>query len=233
MIYHNKTDTRKFFLEDSVTQQEIKDYKRKVESNQVPCILPECSRCKVSSKDFTIHERRKRIFYVIVEQIINVTHCLLIRWKCPKCKKTFTQYPWFALPYKRYTLPTITFYSSSYVEDEKTTYRNLTEKNFAAHEVSEDTGSGLEHSTIHRWISTIGNYPEIIRIAQQLIIEKNPCSSIARDVANLSICVKKYLSDPRKNKLISCRGLLLVEKIYKKIFDVSIFPYLATKAGYS
>ena len=32
---------------------------------------------------------------------------LLIRWKCPGFSKTFTQYPWFAVPYKRYTLPTI------------------------------------------------------------------------------------------------------------------------------
>ena len=66
--------------------------------------LPSCRHCNTSSKDFKRHEARQRQFYVISENIVNVILGLLIRWKCSGCDITFTDYPEFAVPYKRYTV---------------------------------------------------------------------------------------------------------------------------------
>lgn len=203
--------------------------KFKVLNNLVSCNLPPCPRCEAAPSDFKRHELRKRQFYVIVEQFVKVVFGLLIRWKCPCCKKTFTDYPDFAVPYKRYTIPTILAFSCRYTEYDQISYRQITRETPIGYPGCE---SQMEYSTVHRWIKSIGSYSDIIRKAQDLILQDDPLSNICRCLANLPITAKKYRSVERLVKLIGCRQFLKLEELYRLTFKVSIFPILATACGY-
>jgi transposase-like protein len=184
----------------------------------------------VTSEYFKRHEARQRQFYVVIDQFVQVVIGLLIRWKCPGCNKTFTDYPEFALPYKRYTLPMIKAYSHHYVDDDVMTYRGLIDNLPVEYPDSEKQ---TDHSTVHRWISTLGDYSAIVRRAHDLIDQKDPGSTVCRESANLSVGPSKYRSYSRKQLLIHCRRLFKLENVYRRLFDVSIFPNLATNCGFS
>jgi transposase-like protein len=210
--------------------ERIHQYTEHVRKGQITCNVGVCKHCEVISDYFKRHEARKRRFYVVVDQFVQVVFALLVRWKCPGCNKTFTDYPEFAIPYKRYTLPMIKAYSRQYVNDDEITYRGLRNKIPIGYPDSEKQ---MDHSTFHRWITTLGGYTDIIRKSQDLIVQQNPGSSVCRESANLSVCPAKYRSERRKQLLIQCRRLLKIENLYRAVFDVSIFPNLATSCGFS
>ncbi|MCP4395355.1 MAG: hypothetical protein GY804_13975 [Alphaproteobacteria bacterium] len=70
-----------------------------------------CHCCHHKPEVFKLHESRKRQFRLIVEDIVKVTVSFLLRWKCIDCGTTFTEYPSFALPHKRFVLTDIVDYS--------------------------------------------------------------------------------------------------------------------------
>ena len=151
----------KHFYQYPATVEQIEEYTEKVKNKQVICNLPPpCSNCNETADSFKPHETRDRQFYVVVDNMVNVVSGLLIRWECPKCGKTFTDYPDFILPYKCYTLQTIIEYTKMYVEDDTTTYRKIIQQNSVGYPDSENQ---MEYSTIHKWISTIGSFTDIIK----------------------------------------------------------------------
>ncbi len=220
----------KHFYHHSTAIDQINEYTEKVRKGQIRCNLPPCIHCEMASNHFKRHEARQRHFYAIVEHIVRKVIGLLIRWKCPGCNKTFTDYPGFALPFKRYILSVITEYSSQYTENDQATYREVIRSNPVGYPDSE---CQLEHSMIHRWVSTLGSYTQIIRKAQDYILQTRPDSSICRDLANLSIRPKKYHKKERAKVLLRCRQLFSIEGLYRLIFGVSIFPNLATSCAFS
>lgn len=236
MIYNKPAISSKHIVQASTTAVQIESYSEKVRKGQNPCGLPPCPRCQVTSDYFSQHEKRKRRFFISVEQIVKVIMGLLCRWKCPGCDKTFTDYPEFALPYKRYTLPTILAFSHRYVTDEPMTYRQLVQEVALGYESRENGDIDerqLAHSTIFRWITTLGDFSEIIRCGQDLINQADPASTICRDLAGLTISAKKYMSSARKKVLHCCRQILHLEAVYRLCFTTSIFPKLATACGFS
>ena len=70
----------------------------------------------------------------------------------------------------------------------------------------------LVHSTIHRWINTLGSYTKIINDAYSFISEKYSSWNITKDI---DIPKKKYRNDFQRNVLIQCKKLLYLENIYK------------------
>jgi len=209
----------------SATKQDIDKYTRQVKNNEVLCNLPDCPYCKTSSTFFKRHELKERQFNIIENLIVYIVIGLIIRWKCPGCNITFTQYPWFAVPYKRYTLPTIIDLCWQYLENALLTYRKLVEQWCPVEHECADMF--LQYSTIHRWISALGSYSVIIRETQRLILEADPRSSIVRDLSNISVFGHKYKNSTRKSILINCKKLICLEKVYTTIFSVSIFSKLA------
>jgi len=170
---------------------------------------------------------------VIVEQFVQVVIGLLTCWKCPGCGKCFTGYPSFALPYKRYTLPTICAFSQRYVKNDSVTYRKLIQQNpIGSPQICNDREWQLDHSSIHRWIGTLGQFDAITRKAQDLILQADPVSTVCRDLAGLTVACRKYTSEKRKTLLLACRRLLDLEKRFCRLFDASIFHNLATKCAY-
>lgn len=214
----------------SATRQQIEEYDRKVRKNQIPCMLPCCVRCQAAADQFYRHEIRLRTFWIIENQLIIAVLCMVIRWKCKACKKTITAQPDFALPRKRYTLPTILSLCGAYVTEDRLTYRDVVIRHPFGHEKSD---AMLSHTTVFRWTDTLGGYPEITGKALDLILQKDPVSSICRDISGLQIAPRKYRSSERKQTLKDCIRFLGIEIEYRGVFKKSIFPILATRTGFT
>ena len=216
----------------TATLDDIKAYQRKIEKNQIsPDVLPACPRCKVSSSFFKIHAFRERRFLIIVDFFVTAVYCALIRFICPGCKKTFTYYPDFAIPYKHYTRQSIIGYAGAYVETQTATYQQavITENAVAGYPGSDRT---LAPSTVHRWITTLGGFVRTTQKVLDLLLQQNPCSSICRNLALLKIPHQKYKSQRRKNILLNCFKLVVSEKAFLKTFKTSIFTKFAIRCAF-
>jgi hypothetical protein len=216
----------------TATLEDIKAYQQKVEKDKItPHSLPPCPRCNVESQFFKIHAYRERRFLIIIEMLIKSAYCSLVRFRCPGCGKTFTDYPDFAIPHKHYTR--ITGFSASYVESDDTTYQQAVMVDRSAPGYPQNDGTTLAPSTIHRWITTLGCFTQTCRTALILLLQENPVSSICRDLARLIISQRKYKTHQRKKQLISCRQLVIIEAFFHATFKTSIFTKLATRCAFS
>ncbi len=221
----------------TATLEDIKAYQQKVEKNKItPYNLAPCPRCSVESEFFKIHAYRERRFLIIIEMLIKAAYCSLVRFRCPGCDKTFTNYPDFAIPHKHYTQPTITGFSASYVESDEMIYQQavMVDNSAAGYPQSDSTDAPtLAPTTIHRWITTLGGFTQTCRTALTLLLQENPVSSICRDLARIIIPPRKYKTNQRKKQLINCRQLLIIEAFFQATFKTSIFTKLATRCAFS
>ena len=193
-----------------------------------------CPKCSEQPESYKLHERKVRNLYYIVCDVVYSIFTLLARWKCPVCHKTFTEYPPFIIPHKRYILIDILRLTSDYLENDKQTYRGTTNfNNIPIHhedrfEVPDEPDDCyISPSTPFRWIGFLGSLKELIENALNLIKQKNPDNLIYREIFPVS--PRKYRSSKRKTILENARRLLNIDKIYKSIFNESIFLYLGTR----
>ena len=221
----------------TATLEDIKAHQQKVEKDKItPDNLPPCPRCRVESEFFKIHAYRERRFLIIIEMLIKAAYCSLVRFKCPGCDKTFTDYPDFAIPHKHYTQPSITGFSASYLESDDMTYQQAVMVDNSAPGYPESDSSDaptLAPTTIHRWITTLGRFTQTCRTALILVLQENPTLSICRDLARLIIVQRKYKTNHRKKQLIGCRQLVIIEAFFQATFKTSIFTKLATRCAFS
>ncbi len=224
-------------MANSPTLTEVQSYRNDVLQHKIACILPPCPTCHTMPDAFQRHEARAREFYVLIDQLIQEVPCLVIRWRCPGCKKTFTQQPPFAYPHKRYVLETILDLAGCYLEEDASTYRNVVlQDNMPIFHASPDDNTindkSLAHTTLYRWITSLGGLKEILRSAQDLILQENPASAVCRHLATLDIPARKYVKAARETILKHCRRIIHAEVEYRTIFFASIFPFLATQCAW-
>jgi len=221
----------------TATLGDIKAHQKKVEKDKItPDNLTPCPRCRVGSEFFKIHAYRERRFLIIIEMLIKAAYCSLVRFRCPGCGKTFTDYPDFAIPHKHYTRPSITGFSTSYVESENMTYQQavMVDNSAPGYPESDSTDAPtLAPTTIHRWITTLGRFTQTCRKALILLLQENPVSSICRDLARIIIPQRKYRTKQRKNLLIGCRQLMDIDAFFQVTFKTSIFTKLAMRCAFS
>jgi hypothetical protein len=216
----------------TATLEDIKAYQQKVEKDKItPHNLPPCPRCCVDSSFFKLHAYRERKFLIIIEMLIKAAYCSLVRFKCPGCGKTFTHYPEFAIPHKHYTQPSLTGFSTRYLDSQTMTYQQavMVDNSVPGYPQSDRT---LAPSTIHRWIRSLGQFNQTCRKALILLLQQNPTSPICRDLARLSVAKRKYTTQYRKRLLICCRQLVIIEVFFKAVFKNSIFTKLATRCAF-
>jgi transposase-like protein len=217
----------------TATLEDIKAYQQKVEKDKItPHNLPPCPRCSVDSSFFKIHAYRERRFLIIVEMLINAAFCTLIRFRCPGCGKTFTDYPDFAIPHKHYTQPTIMRFAGTYLQSDDITYQQAVMFDHSAPGYHQNDAT-LAPSTIHRWITSLGRLTNTCRTALILLLQENPVSSICRDLARLIISQRKYKTNDRKKQLIGCQQMVIIEAFFQVTFKTSIFTKLATRCAFS
>jgi hypothetical protein len=218
----------------TATYEDIKAYQDKVEKDEItPQGLPPCPVCEAESRFFKIHAYRERRFLIIVEMIVTSVWCALIRFKCPGCRKSFTFYPDFALPRKHYTRQTIMGLAEAYVANGQSSYEKAVEPEAAGSPEYPDGHRSLAPSTVHRWVTSLCQLKQTARTALELIHQQEPATSVSRVLARLDIPGSKYRSRPRRDQLLGCLRLVLVETFFKQLFGLSIFTRLATAWGFS
>lgn len=235
-------------VEHSPVVQAIRAHEWSVLHHRVRPELSQCPRCEHrvdASTFFRLHEIRRRTFWVLVCATVHTIVSCISRWKCSHCGRTFTWYPAFAMRHKRYVLPLILERSQAYVEQEDQSYRQGVREQgepifHARSEDEEITAASSEqaktqervlalaHSTLHRWVSTVGALGQTLRRAWRLIQQACPARGLVRELAGFRVAPGKYRSPARQGVLHACRCLCVTEGVYAAIFGVSIFPNLAT-----
>jgi len=215
--------------------EEIHTFTRAVASGEVSCGFASCLLCGRCPASFRLHDRRKRIFLVIIERLVHEVLSLLPRWKCPLCNRTFTTYPSFAVPRKRYVRTEILHFSERYTSEDETSYRKAaTEEGLA---VFYDGGGGMiddrqfAHTTLYRWLPFLAGLKRTAGRAAGLIRQKTPASDIFRRI--LPVPPWKYRSEERRQVLFHSRHLLQVESEFRALFSSSLFPRFATLCRWS
>jgi len=211
----------------------IKTYGKRAKNKEIPCALDSCPCCGGRPAEFKWRGVRKRLFLALANWVVQRVWSYLPLWKCPLCQQSFTDYPPFALPFKRYVLPNIHERCVAYVKDEARTYREGVEaEGMAISYEDADSGTVLWPSTLWRWVSTLGGLPVTVREALDLIKQKNPSTGLFRALGEARIGDSKFRSAERKLVLQRCRELMLANRVYRDLFGVSIFPDLATACGF-
>lgn len=211
--------------------EKIKDYDSAVKMGTLKCHYENCPKCGQEVEKFRLHEYKRRIFFVITEIWVKRIVTLLLRLKCPLCKKTFMFYPPFALPYKNYVKDNVLSLCEKYICHGQLSYEKCAnyEQKIISHEKLESDNhyKTFEKSTIHRWISSFSLLTKGLRKTLQLIKEKSISSEIFRQLQ--PIFSEKYRSDERRIILEIVQKLLITNDEFEKVFGLSIFPQFATR----
>jgi len=75
-------------------EEEIKAHTRRVESGERVCFCKACPACAAQAC-FKPHDCRRRTFRVLIDDMVKSLRSWILRWKCPKCGRRFTDYPPF------------------------------------------------------------------------------------------------------------------------------------------
>jgi transposase-like protein len=190
--------------------ERIDSYSDRVRKRAAPCTTTVCPHCSLDATSartpFTCHGTRPRSFLVLVGSYVRKVAGLLARWRCPRCRRTFTDYPPFASPYKAYTLPQITERAARYVSNDSISYRKgVCSANLPifyaqgrTHNVIEDGHTAavpnltiLAHTSLFRWVTS-------------LAASAPPNSTDLQRGFNLA--PRKFTSEARRCLLIACRA---------------------------
>ena len=78
--------------------QEVKTHTQKVEQGEQVRYGQACPGCGAAEKEcFRFHDCRRRKFRLVLGQCIQVVLSWILRWRCLRCGKRFTDYPPFRL----------------------------------------------------------------------------------------------------------------------------------------
>ena len=188
---------------------EIAAHSARVRKGNHRCSLsccPHCGRAPEPTLFFRRHALRQRKFLVIQGRYVHGVEGLLARWRCPFCRRTFTEYPPFALPFKRYAVSQIAPRALDYVEEDGVSYRKAVLETFmpifhwfdpvAEAHVREGGEPVLAHTTLYRWVSTLGN---------------GDCNTAPRERPREPFlpAAWKFLTPARRDVLLACRRCCL------------------------
>lgn len=209
-------------MNEDIINKHTDDVKKcRVKAPEGPCPL-----CLEQPDSYKRHDYRKRKFRLVSGDFVKIITSFLIRWKCPICRKPFTDYPSFAIPYKRFTLPDMLILSQKYINHEKLTYRKTVIQNRIKIGYEDYDTCFLSHSSIWRWIEFLGGWQEMIKPACRLIRRKDPDNSILK--ASTLITAFKYRSTHRKTVLEHAIRMIDVCRRYFKFYGHALFPRFGT-----
>jgi len=209
-----------------------------VGAGEVVCRLPQCPKCDQQFVGFKYHAWRTRWFRVIAAGMVRRVRSAITRWKCVVCRKTFTLYPDFALPHKRYVRQDLCRLSQQYVFDDELSYRKAVQidQKPVHYDVPEADGDSIDdrslsHTSLHRWISFLGALKQTLSQAWQMIRAKSPGCDLFR--WSTAIGPWKYRSPRREDLQHTCGRLLQADEAYRNLFKISIFPHFGTVCHWS
>ncbi len=205
-------------------KQTIERYKQEAESQQCPDCC--CPGCQQQAPGYRPHDRRRRQFYLIAGNWVQRFFTTLVRWKCLLCGTTFTFYPSFCVPYKRYVLADITRLSGRYVESDEASYRSVVRGRKMAIGYAEEPSASkqLSPSTVWRWLGYLGACGARLQEGLRLIQDKDPSLALHRLIR--PVAARKYRTETRRELLQTGRLLLSVAEAFNHLFGRVIFPRL-------
>lgn len=164
-----------------------------------------CPRCDCN-EGFQRHEIRRRTFYCQLEGgRAAAVKSWLVRWRCFRCRTRFTDYPPFALPYKRHVKSAIFEMATKILRERRATYRS-------------SAGSQAGHSSLWRWLEWLSDLYEKGNACLKFIITADPNSILHR---------KDYFVDPRKSRSKSRASV--VEIAFQTLDRIMAFERLAAE----
>ena len=213
----------------------IQSYAEAVDGRQVRPNVNRCPHCQGEPDHFRRHDRRKRVFLVVIERVVHKVLSALTRWRCPLCAHRFTLYPPFALPRKRYVKDSIFEFARAHLEEDELSYRRAVEVERMGifYDLWDDRSvdeRSLSHSTLHRWHSFFSSLLMTLQEAQHLVRQKSARSDIFRRV--FAPAPAKCRSEKRRGVLAAAQRALSIEREYRSLFGRSIFPELATACAW-
>jgi hypothetical protein len=188
----------------------IDSHSERVRKRTSTCATTICCHCGFDAASghapFAFHGTRGRRFLVLAGSYVCKVAALLARWRCPHCRKTFTDYPPFACPYKAYTLPQITECAAKYVGNTATSYRKgvcsanlpifyaqgLADKSAQHHRSGAIPSlTNLAHTSLFHWVTVLG---------------RDALRQVESPHADFAPALRKYTSERRRSILIACRA---------------------------
>jgi len=150
-----------------------------------------------------------------------------------ECLKTFTQYPDFLVPYKRYILDFMLVLCGAYLEEETASYRNTTSPEDEPRgylNINPDDSLSIDerqmsHTTLWNWVKWLGGLTKFADYGINLLRQKQPNFSLHRD--GFIVAPTKYKSDERKTLLERCYMLLKIAEEFEREFHRNIFHRLS------
>lgn len=164
-----------------------------------------CPRCSHREK-FCRHDIRRRTFYVDDEcgEPIAV-QTWLVRWRCCNCDARFTDYPPFAIPYKRHVKQAIYEMAEKVCRDHSSTYRST-------------AGDRAAPSSAWRWLTWLSDLWEQGNECLKFIINSNPNSILHRSA---------YSVNPRKHR--SKKRASILERAFQTLDRIMAFERLVAE----
>jgi hypothetical protein len=195
--------------------EQIREHERSVATSVSRRYATCCPICGNTS-EFRRHEIRRRTFYCKSEGGNSTSvYSWLVRWKCCECLRTFTDYPPFALRFKRHVKPVIFDMIETLVRRDSMTYRGITD----------DQAS---HSSLWRWIGWINTlYDQSLR-CMQWIMQTNPYTLMYRE--NHRVSPRKSRSKERARSLEVARQTFYRIKTFEHLaLAPPTFPNFGTR----
>lgn len=192
----------------------------------------ECPCCKAES-GFKRHDERRRQVLVPEGSFVLTCWIILVRWKCSSCGTTFTHYPEFLVPCKRYVLCMVLKLSERYVAQPETSYREVVAPGgmpcgYAERPDGSIDERQLSHTTLWHWLTWLGGLTALSDQATDLLRQKDPGFELHRTVT--PIAAAKHRSSERRNLLEQGASLLRTAAEFTRHFSRRIFPTLCNSA---
>jgi hypothetical protein len=179
---------------------------------------------------FVLHQTVPRKFRVVCGDIVLVVDSWRVRFRCLDCQKTFTDYPPFAIPYKRFVKSVVLEHVGTFLENDQATYQQATRGEFVplSYENSTD-GKQLSPSTVWRWTTWLGSMKHVLQQAAQLIFEKDPQDDFHRKVYPMPARKCRGPGREVRRELLQDAARLLFAAFprMKKLFGIDLFTAFA------
>ena len=205
------------------------------EAKQLGCPERECPFCKAQN-GFRRHDSRKRRVHSIVDDFVTTCVIVLLRWKCCSCGRTFTHYPEFLLPHKRYVLGAIIGFAERYVNSPEASCRNALRPVTGALGYADKDGGNIDerqmsHTTLWHWLGWLGAMTMLADQGLDLLRQKDPHFKLHRAITLFP--ARNYRSESRGNLLQQTAALIRVAHEFKHLFSRRIFPTLCNSPAFN
>jgi hypothetical protein len=197
----------------------ITDYKQ---TANLPPKRKHCPCCFSEQATFKQHDCRTRELRYIASFWVKTFVLTLFRWKCCVCNETFTVYPQFLLPYKRFITPSMLLLCHNYLCQGEASYRDIAHPDKSQYAYQNNHSQEFSHVTIWNWFKGLFPFTKNIHKVIMLLFRADPNCSIHRELIPINSC--KYRSEARKICLEQVEPVLRISQWKHHKINVSNFP---------